>query len=193
MNNLEYTQEMYEEDYKICKKCFYKNFKSLDRYKDDFINYAMSRAYKNRFQWDESKGSYFNYMYTVFKGYMLYYYNRYLKRHILNTLSTEEKVTGCDKLLIADILEDNDNFEEDFLNKSNYERIKIIAYNLIDKLKYSKCSHNKEIFTKYVDNDFSVIGLPKYFGMTRQNLHSQVSIFKNRLKKELIKNDFGGN
>lgn len=191
MDNLEYTQEMYEKDYEICRVCFYKNFKYLVRYKDDFINYAMANAYKYRFQWNESGITYFNFMYEYFKGYMLFYYTRYLKRHITNTISTEENVAGCDKLIIADIIKDSDNLEEDFINKCNYEKIKKIAYDLINNLKYNKNSHNKEIFTKYVDNDFSTNGLYKYFCVTRENIYSRIKIFHNKLKEELIKNGFG--
>lgn len=189
-DKIEYTEEMLEEDKRICLFVYKKNFKYFERYFDDLLQSGLLFCFKARKRYEPGHDcSFFTFACEYVRGGMLTYLERNCKKHDLNTTSGDELVwDDDDNTTIFDTIEDT---FVDFDSNFNYEQIKKIAYGLLNSEKYSKKSDlRKQILKRYIENDFILTSLHKELKTTKQNVSLITLKFKKDLKKILIEKGF---
>lgn len=148
-------------------------------YNEDAISYAMEALWKAASTYDESRNCKFStYASTCIYNGIMMYLRVHSKEQLLDTVSLEAELNE-DGLTYVDLIAGADDIELEQFSAINKAINRAIANTHNEK--------HKEVVIKWIESNFEVTQkeLAEMLGISQAQVSRILSIFKNKLKKEL--------
>lgn len=148
-------------------------------YNEDAVSYAMEALWKAASTYDESRNCKFStYASTCIYNGIMMYLRVSSKEQLLDTVSLEAELNE-DGLTYVDLIAGSNDIELE-----QFSTISTAISKVLDRICNDK---HKEIITKWIESNFEATQteLAKELGFSQAQVSRILSIFKNKLKKEL--------
>lgn len=182
---MEYTDEMYKEDYKIARYWIYCKCKNRGSDALDLMQVCLMSLFKNRCNFDINRGRYFIFASKIVRScihHWLVIKNAKKRTAELVSLDCPCSTSEDESCKLSDIIP----CEVDFNSNLNCQYILDVGFNIINRSHFKSF---KKISSLYLMG-LSITDIAKRLNITKQGVSSFVQKFRKLLRAELIKDGF---